>query len=428
MADVLYLDLVGGISGDMFLGALVDLGVSVDVLTERLRQLHFDGWHLHAEKAVVNGFSGTRVHVHIHHHEHEHHHECHEGHCRDHHEEHEHCHEHNHEHHHHEHRGFCEIRAMIEQSPLSPWVKQHAIAMFERVGKAEAKIHGKSLEEVHFHEVGAVDSIIDMVGACIGLELLGKPTVKASLPCDGHGFIECAHGAIPVPVPATLSVLASRGVAISQCAEETEMITPTGATILAEFVESFETMRQIVPERVGMSFGERVLKTRPNMLRAVLGKCAEKSVAEGLLQDEVVLLETNLDDTTPEVLGYVLERAMELGALDAWYTPIVMKKSRPAVTLSVLCKQGQEGLFTELIFRETGSIGIRNCPVKRFKLERRTAGAQLESANIPVKESFLGETCVHAKPEFDACAKLARETGKPLLEIIHLVQSQYEKR
>lgn len=432
MMNTLYLDLVGGMSGDMFLGTLLDLGVSLESLKAGLEQLHLPGYHLHAQSVNVGGIAGTRLevhchdhpptsedlahpsHVHEHTHEHEHEHEHH-------HHDHEHAHTHEHEHTH-EHRGFTEIKTLIENSSLSAWVKQHALALFLKIGTAEAKIHGKTLETIHFHEVGAIDSIVDIVGACIGLELLGKPRVLASLPTDGTGYTLCAHGRIPLPVPATLAILGARAVPISQCEETSEMITPTGAAILAEFVESFGPMQHLVAEKVGISFGSRTLQTRPNMLRSIWGQTQSTSRTSATPlpyeEDTVELVQTNLDDTTAEVLGYVMERAFALGALDVWHTPIQMKKGRPAVEFSLLCHPAQLEDLVHLIFTETGSIGIRHTPFERFKLSRQTVEVQTEFGPLPVKVTRSATQTFHAKPEYEACRRLAIEKGIPLQQVI----------
>ena len=228
----------------MFLGALIDLGISPDNLISKLKSLPLKGWSLSAKQIEKNGIIGTHVDIHIpsEHlltHEQEHHsHNAHEN-------------DHNH-HQPHEHHGFTEIKQIIENSDLSAWVKEHSINLFRRIGEEEAKIHGKTLETIHFHEVGAIDSIIDLVGASIGLELLGKPQVQAKYPVDGNGFTHCAHGIIPIPVPATLAILGTRSVPITQCEEESEMITPTGAAILAEFVTSFGPMKNLTSKKIGI--------------------------------------------------------------------------------------------------------------------------------------------------------------------------------
>lgn len=394
----LYLDLIGGISGDMFLAGLLNLGVSLDKLEQQLRCLNLPGWHIHTSPTIVNGLTGTHLDVHCHEHTHEHHEDS-----------------STHHNHHHEHRGFTDIKHLIENSSLSPWVKQHAINIFLRIGDAEAKVHGKTLETIHFHEVGAIDSIIDIVGACIGLEILGKPEVSASYPTDGTGFTHCAHGQIPIPVPATLAILGNRGIAIAQCDEPSEMITPTGAGILAEFVKSFGKMDGIIAEKIGYSFGSRILKTRPNMLRMVLGSAVIENQTS---TDTVELIQTNIDDCSPEILGYVMERAFSLGALDVWHTPIQMKKNRPGVELSILCQADIVEVLTELIFRETGTLGIRQQAIKRIVLDRETSVVTSPYGEITVKTAkFKGKT-IQTKPEFEDCKKIAIKTNTPLRDIV----------
>src|SRR5690349_14351563 len=296
----LYLDIFSGISGDMFIGALLDLGVDAHDVEHDLEKLKLEGYHLHVSRAHKAAIEGVKFDVHLaHEHSHEHthsggvthsHSDSHEHHHRTH--EHEHApddehhhhheddqdaHHHEHSHHHEEHehshgRNFSEIKKLISSSSLSDWVKDKATAVFHRIAVAEGKIHGLPPEQVHFHEVGAVDSIVDIVGACIGLELLGKPRVLAGPVVEGTGWIDCAHGRFPIPAPATLEILGARGISISQCEEPNELVTPTGAAILAEMVEEFGPMRQLRPARVGYGIGTRENRTRPNVLRAVLGE------------------------------------------------------------------------------------------------------------------------------------------------------------
>src|SRR5688500_9137085 len=275
----LYLDIFSGISGDMFIGALLDLGVDFHALEHELEKLGVDRYHLHHRRGTKSAIEGVKFDVHLeddhdHHDHHEHGHE--QRHHEEHHHHHGHEHDHDHAHHHHEEyehehgRSFAEIRELIRKSKLSPWVKERAVNVFTRIARAEGKIHGMPAEEVHFHEVGAVDSIVDVAGACVGLEMLGKPRVLASGVVEGTGFIECAHGRFPIPAPATLNILGEAGVALSQCEEPQELVTPTGAALLAEFVEGFGPMRGLVAEKVGFGLGTRDNKTRPNVLRAVL--------------------------------------------------------------------------------------------------------------------------------------------------------------
>ena len=317
----LYLDIFSGIAGDMFIAALLDLGVDAAKLERELKKLKLDGYHLHIVRGEKSAIAGVKFDVHLahgHDHEHEHGHK----HTHDHDQEHGHGHTHDHGHHqhaedhHHDHahaeqRNFSEIKQLITRSKLSAWVKQKSIAVFQRIAVAEGRIHGLPPDEVHFHEVGAVDSIVDIVGATIALELLGKPRVLASPVVEGTGWINCAHGHFPVPAPATLAILGARGIGITQCEEPHELVTPTGAALLAEFVESFGAMENLVAEKIGFGLGTRENKTRPNVLRAVLGtqskvQSPKSKVAMSGLDwetDRVAVLETNLDDCTGEILG-----------------------------------------------------------------------------------------------------------------------------
>ncbi len=286
----LYLDLISGIAGDMFIAALLDLGVDARRLERELKKIKLEGYHLHISRQQKASIAGVKFDVHLahdhdhgdeHHHEHEHGHEHHShGHSHDHHHEHGHHHDedshsHSHEHSQEEKRNFSEIKKLISLSKLSTWVKQKSIAVFQRIADAEGKIHGLPPKEVHFHEVGAVDSIVDIVGAAIALELLGKPRVLASPVVEGTGWIRCAHGRFPVPAPATLAILGARGIGITQCEEPNELVTPTGAAMLAEFVENFGPMQNLAAEKIGFGLGTRDNKTRPNVLRAVLGTASK---------------------------------------------------------------------------------------------------------------------------------------------------------
>jgi len=274
----LYLDLFSGISGDMFLGALVDLGVDARQLELELQKLRLEGYHLHVARGEKGSIAGVKFDVHLA----EDHSTADEPHTHSHEHGHDHVHEHFHLHlpsvshsHSHSHgRTFGQIKQLIAASALSDWVKEKAVAVFHRIAVAEGKIHGVPSEEVTFHEVGAVDSIIDIVGACIGLELLGRPRVLASAVVEGNGWMDCAHGRFPIPAPATLAILGARGIPLSQCAETSELVTPTGAALLAEFAETFGPMQNLAAEKIGFGLGTRENKTRPNVLRAILGDSA----------------------------------------------------------------------------------------------------------------------------------------------------------
>ena len=260
----LYLDIFSGISGDMFIGALIDLGVDARQLERELKKLKLGGYHLHVARKQTSGIAGVKFDVHLTD-AHEHHHGHHPDHSHDHHHGHD-------RHHHDENRTFAEIKKLVAKSKLSAWVKKKSVAVFQRIAEAEGKIHGLPPEKVHFHEVGAVDSIVDIAGACIALEMLGKPRVLAAPVIEGTGWVDCAHGRFPVPAPATLAILGARGIGVTQCDEPHELVTPTGAALLAEFVENFGPMQSLVAEKIGFGLGTRDNQTRPNVLRAVLGK------------------------------------------------------------------------------------------------------------------------------------------------------------
>jgi pyridinium-3,5-bisthiocarboxylic acid mononucleotide nickel chelatase len=451
----LYLDIFSGISGDMFIGAMLDLGVDFHAFEHELEKLGVEGYHLHFRRAQKSAIEGVKFDVHLeddHHHEHGHEHQHEHGHSHEHghhhhehehqhhghshshahehhHDDHDHDHEHHghegHEHHGHEHehgRSFAEIRELIQRSKLSPWVKEKAVGVFTRIARAEGKIHGMPAEEVHFHEVGAVDSIVDVVGACVALEMLGKPRVVANHVVEGTGFIQCAHGRFPIPAPATLNILGDARIAISQCEEPHELVTPTGAAILAEFVESFGPMRGLVAEKVGFGLGTRDNKTRPNVLRAVLG-ASKQEAANDWETDTVVSLETNLDDCLPEALGRFMERALEAGALDVFYTPVQMKKNRPGVVLTVLCAENGADGFSEMMLRETTAFGVRRTVYERRKLRREVRQIKTRFGNVAVKIGRLNGKVIQASPEYESCRGLAEEKQQPVLVIYHEAQA-----
>jgi uncharacterized protein (TIGR00299 family) protein len=435
----LYLDIFSGISGDMFIGALIDLGVDFHQLEVELAKLRLDGYHLHVARKTKSSIDGVKFDVHLasqaHQPDHEHEHAHADGTRHSHSHSHNHGHEHGHGHedhrpeHEHVHgRTFAEIKKLIAASNLSDWVQQKAVAVFHRVAVAEGKIHGHPPDEVHFHEVGAVDSIVDIVGACIGLELLGRPRVLAANPIEGTGTVKCAHGVFPIPAPATLEILSARGVAIQQCDEPSELITPTGAAILAEFVEEFGPMRNLAAEKIGYGLGTRENKTRVNVLRAVLGTTAatEKSATHETPgdasgndweTDTIAVLETNLDDINAEILGHFVERALAAGALDVFHTPIQMKKNRPGVLLTVLCAGADAEKFSEIILRETSTFGLRRHLTERRKLKREFVKLKTAAGEVTIKIGRLNGRIVQCAPEFESCRNLAEQTKKPLKEI-----------
>ena len=427
----LYLDIFSGISGDMFIGAMIDLGVDPAALEQELKKLKLDGYHLHSARGQKAQISGIKFDVHLaHDHEHGHHDEHHKhehthadgtkhSHAHSHGQGHSHEHEHHVHEHHQEHerehgRNFSEIKNLIAASNLSAWVKEKSVAVFHRIAVAEGKIHGMPPEDVHFHEVGAVDSIVDIVGACIALEMLSKPRVLAAGVVEGTGWINCAHGRFPIPAPATLAILGARGAAITQCDEPHELVTPTGAALLAEFVETFGPMQGLVAEKIGFGLGTRDNKTRPNVLRAVLGSSAQSAAANDWQTDTIAVLETNLDDINAEILGNFVERALAAGALDVFHTPIQMKKNRPGVLLTVLCAAADADKFTELMLRETRAFGVRRTLSERRKLQREFVKVKTPYGEVTVKTGKLNGKIVQAAPEYESCKKLAEQGKVPL--------------
>jgi hypothetical protein len=458
----LYLDIFSGIAGDMFIAALLDLGVDAAKLERELKKLKLDGWHLHISRRQKSAIDGVKFDVHLaHDQDHGHSHapeHVHESACGLHFHEHSHDSGHHHEpghghlhlrslqfsatpsalheHHHADQRNFSEIKKLISDSKLSAWVKQKSIAVFQRIAEAEGKIHGLPPNEVHFHEVGAVDSIVDIVGAAIALELLGKPRVFASPVVEGTGWIQCAHGRFPVPAPATLAILGARKIPVTQCEEPNELVTPTGAALLAEFVESFGAMENLVAEKIGFGLGTRDNQTRPNVLRAVLGtqskvQSPKSKVAAtnlDLESDKVAVLETNLDDCSGEILGAFVENALQAGALDVFHTPIQMKKNRPGVLLTVLCAEADADRFSEMMLRETTAFGVRKTIAERRKLRREFAEMETSFGKVTVKIGKLGGKVVQAAPEFESAKRLAAQTNVPVKQIYEAVAAVYDRR
>ena len=340
--QTLYFDCSSGISGNMTLAALTEIIGDENYLIDELKKLNIDGYDIEMTKAVKNGITGTHVEVLFesendeHHHSHEHSHgeehiHSHE-HCHG--EEHTHSHEHSHEEghtHNHIHRNLQDVNEIIDHSLLSNSVKDLSKRIFMRVAQAESKVHGKPLEEVHFHEVGAIDSIVDIIGTAILVDKIKPDRIVSSVVNDGHGFIHCAHGMMAVPVPATSEIFASSGVISRQIDIDTELVTPTGAAIIAELAESFELMPAGNVKKVAYGAGTKNLRI-PNVLKVSLIETQDNS-------EDFVVMETNIDDTTGEILGYTMEQLFAAGALDAFYTPIFMKKNRPAYLLTVTCNK-----------------------------------------------------------------------------------------
>lgn len=388
MTRIAYFDCFSGISGDMTLGALVDAGLDPAALEAELRKLNVEGWTITAERVVRYSMSGTKLHVHTSEQ--------------------------------HVHRHLSDIAAILAASALDQDVQQRALAIFTHLADAEAAAHGTTRDEVHFHEVGALDAIVDIVGAVIGLKLLGIERVYASALPLGSGWINAAHGRIPVPGPAVLHLLGAVNAPIQDDTTPFELVTPTGAAILAELA-TFERPA-LTLTATGYGFGERDIG-RLNAVRVWLGetKPAEHDPAPATIggepQDQVVLLETNIDDQPAEQLAYVAERLLGQGALDVWWTPIGMKKGRSAQMLSALVRPSDEQAAVETIFRETTSLGIRRQPMERWICERNSRQVATPWGPVRVKEQRWGGKLLGVAPEYDDCARIARELGIALREI-----------
>ena len=435
---VLYFDCLSGISGDMTVGALCDLGVKPSALEWELSKIELGDFHMHFERQSRHAITGVKFgihegaththdqdecHCHGHEHDHDHGHEHHHEHG---HEHHDHGHEHHHGHDHgdHEHgRSYAEIRALIEGSDLSQFVKTHALSMFHRIAVAEGKIHGKPTEEVGFHEVGALDSIADIICACVGIELLGVDQVIFSPLAEGRGWVDCAHGRFPVPAPATLEILT--GIPLGQVDEPFEFITPTGAAIAAEFGASFSVMPQIRVGKIGYGIGSRDLESRPNVLRALLGETEEASGAP-YLTDTVLRVQTDLDDLSPEITGNVVGRLLAAGALDASLVPLQMKKGRPGLQLNVLCTQEALPKLAEVIFAETTAFGLRMDRVERWKLDRRFEKVATPYGEITIKLGLRGGEIIQRAPEYESCREASEKTGAPLRAVYEAARKAAE--
>lgn len=390
----LYFDCSSGISGNMTLGALLEIVGDEKYLLEELKKLNVDGYRIEISKQVKNGITGTYVDVIL---EHEHHHN------------HEHGHEH--EHHHHEHRNLTDVNSIIDNSSLKENIKDLAKKIFLRVAKAESKVHNKTLDEVHFHEVGAIDSIVDIVGTAILINKINPDKIISSVVNDGYGFIECAHGTMSVPVPATSEIFADSNVKFRQIDIDTELVTPTGAAIIAELAEDFTTLPAMVTEKIGWGTGSKDLKI-PNVLKVYYGEMQEEN-------QNFVVMETNIDDCSGEILGYTSEKLFENGALDVFYTPIFMKKGRPAYRLSVACRKEDMFKLQNIMFRETTTIGIRYRFESRTELGREFVEINTKYGKIKAKKVINnGETYVY--PEYESMKKIAQENNIPLKELYKL--------
>jgi uncharacterized protein (TIGR00299 family) protein len=375
----LYFDLIGGASGDMILGAMVDAGLSIDKLKELLSGLNLKEFDIQAKIVDKNGFTATKVDVLVTEQPPE--------------------------------RHLKEIKDIIQKSSLPPAVQNRALQIFERIAKTEATIHNKSIEQVHLHELGGTDTIIDITGTLLALDHLEISKIYASPVPLGKGFIKGAHGQIPLPSPATISLL--KGIPIYGRDIDAELVTPTGAALLAELVDDFGPAPPIVLETVGYGAGGRDLPI-PNLLRVLIG---EISPSDSATFDRLAILETNLDDLNPEIYPYVIESLFAAGALDVTLTPIQMKKNRPGTQIQVLCEPSMMDSMRSILFRETTTLGIKQIMVDRYSLPRTIREVETPYGKIRVKIAEINPNIKKISPEFEDCRRAAQEHGIPITDI-----------
>ena len=380
-----FFDCFSGASGDMILGALVDAGVSIDALARDVGALPCGPIRLRAEKVLRSGISATKVHVDI---------------------PHEHA-----------HRGLTEIKSIITAAPLSDAVKERAIRVFMRLGEAEAGVHGCPVDHIHFHEVGALDAIADIVGAAAALEHLGATEVRFSTLRLGGGTVKAAHGVLPVPAPATARLVT--GCACEMGPVQAELLTPTAAAILTSLGRQ-DTAPHMAYDAIGYGAGTKEFPGHANVLRVFVGSALARAQT-----DAVWVLECNVDDMTPEVCGHAIDRLLAAGALDAWATPIQMKKSRPASMLCAIAEDAAVAAVEEVFFRETTTFGVRRTRAERSKLAREHRTVQTPYGPVRVKVGTLAGRVVTASPEFEDCRSLAREKDVPLRDVMSAASAAF---
>jgi hypothetical protein len=385
-----YFDCFSGISGDMTLGALVDAGVSIDALRTELARLDLAGYELKAEKVKRGGIAATKVHVVI------------QEQSR-------------------KPRHLADIVKLIEGSSLSLAVRTKSSGIFKRLADAEAKVHATTPDHIHFHEVGAVDAIVDIVGSVIGLELLGITKVLMSGINVGSGTVQTSHGLLPIPAPATAELLI--GIPVYQSATQFELATPTGAAIISTLGSAVGNLPPMKIDRIAYGAGDQDFPNQPNVLRVLIG---ETAIAYD--EDTSIVIETNIDDMNPQVYAYLIETLMRQGAQDAYLTPIIMKKGRPAVLLTVLADRSKSDVILDTIFRETTSIGVRIREVERRKLDREIREVDTLYGKVRVKISRRGDEILSATPEYEDCRKIAEEKQIPLKQVIEEAKNMFSRK
>jgi pyridinium-3,5-bisthiocarboxylic acid mononucleotide nickel chelatase len=387
-----HFDCFAGISGDMTLGAMIDLGVDPDWLAGQIRDLPLDGFALTATPVFRNGIRARQVTV-----------TADEGSAR---------------------RDFRQIVDLIETSPVSDPVRARSLAMFGKIADAESAIHGCPRDHVHFHEVGGIDAIVDIVGTALCLEKLGITSVSASPLPMGSGFVACAHGRLPVPAPATVAIL--KGIPVVGADTGKEMVTPTGAAIVAAAAEDFGPMPPMRPEKTGYGAGTHEFKDRPNLLRVITGRL--ETVGDHLHADTVAVIEAGIDDMNPEIFGFLMERLFEDGALDVCWIPVQVKKGRPGTLVQVLCPPHLQPVVVNRILSETTSIGVRHHTVQRTVLDREVVTVETTLGRVQAKRVTGPDGNGRLVPEYEACRRLAKEGGRPLREIYEALCGEFAGR
>ena len=407
MAKVLYFDCFSGASGDMILGALIDAGLPLDQLRAAVGSLALDGVTLEAERVDRAGIGATKFRVRGadgRRDQHDHHGQA-----------------HHHPHHGHGHRGLSAICALVDRSALSEPAKDRARRLFRRLAETEAAIHGQPVEAIHLHEVGAVDSIIDIAGAVFGLEQVGADRVVSSPLNVGSGTVRCAHGVLPVPAPATTRLVA--GVPVYSSGVEAELLTPTGALLVTDYAERYGPLPALRVRQVGYGAGDRDLAGTPNVVRVVIGDDG----AAGNLQ-RVVVIESEMDDMNPQIFGVLMDRLHAAGALDVFYAPIQMKKNRPGTLVSIVALPADREALAGLLFRETTTIGVRFQEMDRERLEREEVTVETPLGPVRFKLAARNGDLVNAAPEFDDCLRLAERHDLPVKAVQSLATKAYLDR
>lgn len=384
---IAYLDCLSGISGDMTLGALVDAGIDLAAIQAAVDSLKLPSCRLVRSEVKRKGFRATKIDV-----------------------EHEPEHAHRHLHH---------ITDMIDASELTPRQKDLAKRIFTKLGEAEAKVHGTTIRKVHFHEVGAVDSIADICGAAVGWDLLGVDRIVCSPVPTGRGFVQIEHGRCSIPAPATAELL--QGVPLAESHVDGELTTPTGAAILATLVDSYGPLPSLKIDRIGYGSGDKDFATHPNILRLFVGESVESAAS-----DQVWVVETNLDDVSGEIIGYCTTKLWEKGALDVYTTSIQMKKNRPGTTITVLCQAADLEKIEKMLFRETGTLGVRRWPVSRHKMERKAHSVETQWGPVEGKLGWVAGQEPSFAPEFEACRKVAEAQSVALKDVYEAAHRAFD--